>query len=353
MRSIILSATVAAVVLVAGLFNAPTNTFASSTKDAPVAKASEKAAEAPQYSRRTPLVEAYQKVADGVVALNVVKDGEWGAKNISGTGIIVDERGFVVTNHHVAADANKITATLADGTKVPARVHYVDVTHDLAIIRLVTTKKLKALSFGPSSDLMRCETVLVVGNPYGYEQTVTTGIVAGLNREITMPSGEKLKGIIQTSAAINPGNSGGPVININGQVVGVVVALRDGAQCLAFALPSDTVKKWLCKQLAADKVSKVSHGLTTREKVAAETGKDRNKLIVDAVEREGSRYSVRKGDVIVKIGSVNVRNAFDLERAVWGHKAGEQLKVSVIRDGKVVPVIMKLAASGETRTASR
>ena len=286
---------------------------------------------------------------DGVVSLKVVKNGDYGRRNVMGTGIIVDERGYLITNHHVVVDAEAVEATLADGTKIAARVQLADVTHDLAILRLVSTRKFKALRLGPASDLMRGETIITVGNPFGYEQTVTTGIVAGLKRQIAMPSGEKLKGVIQTNAAINPGNSGGPLLNINGEVIGVVVALREGAQCIAFALNADMVKGWLAKNLSAAKVSRVAHGLRTTETVSA-TGKDRSRLVVASA----SCPAVRKGDVIVKVGKMAVTNGFDLERAVWGHKDGDRVEASVLRDGKLKKIELRLTATARpTLTASR
>jgi serine protease Do len=301
-----------------------------------------------QYSRKSPVTEAVAKVQDGVVSLKVVKDGEYGSRNIQGTGIIVDERGYVITNHHVAAGAARITAQLADGTKLAARVQLTDIKHDLAILRLVTDKKLKALPFGPSSDLMKGESIITVGNPYGYDQTVTTGIVAGLGREITMPTGETLKGIIQTNAAINPGNSGGPLLNINGEVIGVVVALREGAQCIAFALNADTVKAWLARHLSAAKVSRIDHGIRTTEKLA-EDAPCRSRVVVAAASCD----AVKKGDVIVKVGKLPVTNGFDLERAMWGHKAGDRVEASVLRDGKLTKVSLPLTSAARDSLTSR
>lgn len=121
---------------------------------------------------------------------------------------------------------------------------------------------------------------------------------------------------------------------------------------MAFALNSDTVKTWLCRHLSAHKVSRVSHGLTTKEKVAGETGSDRLKVVVEEIDREGPGHTIRKGDVIVKVGSVSVQNAFDLERAVWGHKPGDRVSVNVLREGKLLPVTMKLNAPTGTQTVA-
>jgi serine protease Do len=294
-------------------------------------------------SRETALTRVVEQASPGVVSLKITKRSEYSTRNIMGTGIIVDERGFILTNHHVVHEADSVTATLDDGTSLEARVEIKDVANDLAILRVKASKKLKALTFGPAADIKKAETVIVIGNPHGYDQTVTTGIVSGLNRKITMPTEHTLTGIIQTSAPINPGNSGGPLLNINGEVIGVVVAVHQKAQGMAFAINADTVKAWLRKNLSAGRVSRVTHGLKTSEEVTAPIGPDRTRVVVVATAADDSSATVRKGDVIVKVGAVPVRNAFDVERAVWGHKPGEQVEVAVLRDGKVQSVRMKLS----------
>lgn len=297
--------------------------------------------------RRTPIVAAVEKVRPGVVSLKVLRRDDYGSKrDVMGTGIIVDERGYILTNRHVVGDAESVVATLSDGTKLDARVQFGDPSNDLAILRVDARKKLPALSFGPGNDLMIGETILAVGNPYGFDGTVTTGIISGLNRSIEY-SGERLTKIIQTNAAINPGNSGGPLININGEVIGVIVALREGAQCIAFAINADTAKAWLSKHLSAVKVSKVAHGLQTSERVV-EDGKDRQTVVVDAADRPG----LKKGDVIQSVGALKVVNRFDLERALWGYKPGDRITTSVVRDGKPLTVALEVSGESDVRTAS-
>ncbi|MFQ3652179.1 MAG: trypsin-like peptidase domain-containing protein [Gemmataceae bacterium] len=300
--------------------------------------------------RRTPIVAAVAKVRPGVVSLKVTRRDDWGSKReVMGTGIIVDERGYVLTNRHVAYNALSIVATLYDGTKHQAVVEVLDASNDLAILRLPTSKRLPALTFGPGNDLMLGETIIAVGNPYGFDGTVTTGIISGLNRTIEVNE-EKLTRVIQTNAAINPGNSGGPLININGEVIGVVVALRDGAQCIAFAINAETAKSWLVKHLNALKVSKVTHGLVIQEQVEEE-GKDRQKVVVQEVLAQ-TRAGLRPGDIIVQIGSLKVNNRFDVERAVWGFKPGDKLETTVVREGEIRKVSLTLTDEAAIRTVS-
>src|SRR5262249_7349752 len=157
-----------------------------------------------QYERRTAIVEAVDRTRDGIVTLKVTKPGDWGNRTIVGTGVIVDERGFLITNHHVVEDATKVIVTLSDKTRLEARVHTELPKYDLAILRVTPKKKLKALTFGPGSDLLVGETIIAVGNPYGYANSVSTGIISALGREIEMPSGETLTNLIQHNASINP-----------------------------------------------------------------------------------------------------------------------------------------------------
>jgi serine protease Do len=303
-----------------------------------------------QYERRTAIVEAVDRTRDGIATLKVTKPGDWGKRTVVGTGVIVDERGFLITNHHVIDTATKVMVTLSDKTTLEARIHKELPKYDLAILRISSRKKLKALSFGPGSDLLVGETIIAVGNPYGYANTVSTGIISALGRDIEMPSGETLSNLIQHNASINPGNSGGPLLNINGEVIGINVALREGAQGISFALNADTVKKALSRTLSALKVSKVGHGLQCDEQVSPK-GRERQKVVVQSAAGPAAKAGLKKGDVIVRVGTVKVGNRFDLERALWGHKAGDKVETTILRDGKLTQVSLSLSGA-ESRVAS-
>jgi serine protease Do len=189
------------------------------------------------------------------------------------------------------------------------------------------------------------ETVIAIGNPFGFANTVSTGIISALEREITMPAGDTLTNLIQTNASINPGNSGGPLVNINGELIGINVALREGAQGIAFAINVDSVKKVLRKHLSAAKISKIAHGLSGSEKVAEE-GKARQSVVLTK-----ARGGLQKGDVLVKVGNLAVSNLFDMERGFWGYKAGDKVTAVVLRGGKEAEVSVTVASS-EVRVAS-
>jgi serine protease Do len=297
-----------------------------------------------QYSRKTPITEAVEKTRNSIVTIKVERQGNWGRSEVVGTGVIIDDRGYVITNCHVVSGSDKVSIQLSDNSEIPAKVFAEDSSYDLAILAVSTTKKLTELPIGPATDLKVGETVITVGHPYGYTNTVSTGIVSAKGRDIPTPSGGRLTGLIQTNAAINPGNSGGPMLNINGELIGINVALREGAQGIAFALNADTVQKVLSKHLSAARMAKVGHGLACTEKVIAEEGDDRQQVIVDKVadKSPAANAGLKPGDVLLKVGDRKVTNRFDVERALWGFKAGDKLQASVLRDGKETTMSLTL-----------
>jgi serine protease Do len=297
----------------------------------------------PPYSRRSPIVEAVQKTRQSIVTIRVPRAR---SRDMVGTGVIVDERGFVVTNRHVVGGANSVSLRLADGSELTGEVVVDETAQDLAVLRLKTSKKLPALALAPTSDLMVGETVIAIGHPFGYTNTVSTGIISALGREIAMPTGDVLGGLIQTDASINPGNSGGPLLNINGELIGINVALREGAQGIAFAINAATVKQVLQKHLSALRVAGVSHGLNMQEKVLAETG-SRQRVVV-----ANETNSLRKGDEIITVGDRSVANTFDVERALWDAKPGQKVALKVVRGGHEMTVQLTLqSGSGAGQVA--
>jgi serine protease Do len=265
-----------------------------------------------------------------------------------GTGVIVDERGYVVTNRHVVTGADRLTVHLADGTEAAAEVLTEDSQHDLAILRLASQRKLQALCFGPASDLMVGETVIAIGHPFGYTNTVSTGIISALDRMVSMPDGKLLRGLIQTNASINPGNSGGPLLNINGELIGINVALRDGAQGIAFALNADLVQQVLSRHLSAYRVARLGHGLVCREEVASER-RARQRVVLNQVTKKSpaARAGLKPGDVLLRLGERTVANRFDVERALWNYRPGDAVEAAVLRDGKETRMALTLERGSE------
>lgn len=193
--------------------------------------------------RRTPLVKAIEKVRESTVVLQVTLPAR--SKPAVATGTVVDALHILTTRHVVGSEKN-IDIVLSGGTKCRGTVIATDASCDLALIQ-VEGQKLSPVQFATKADVLLGEEVAAIGHPYGYTFTVTRGIVSSLNREIIVPTGEVLTGILQTDAAVNPGNSGGPLFDMEGKCIGIVVALRDGAENIAFAVSSDTVKAFLKK----------------------------------------------------------------------------------------------------------
>ncbi len=301
-----------------------------------------------QYSRKSPIVEAVRKTRAGIVTIKVSRADAEDSREIVGTGVVVDERGYVVTNHHVIAPAGGIRVILCDATPLPARVVAVDKDFDLAILRVHAGRALQPLSLGPASDLMVGETIIAVGHPFGYTNTVSTGIVSAVGREITMPSGAVLTDLIQINASINPGNSGGPLLNINGELIGINVALREGAQGIAFAINSDQVKDMLSRSLSLPRMAGLRHGLACSEKVRPE-GPSRQRVVVNGVDPRApaARAGIRPGDEIIQVAGHPVGNRFDVERTLWGHHAGERIPLRIVRDGREITLAITLAPTAD------
>jgi serine protease Do len=301
-----------------------------------------------ERNRRTEVVEAVEKTRAGIVSLKVEKRSNWGRTETVGTGIIVDERGYVVTNAHVVKSAERVTVRLADGAEVNGRVVTEDAHYDLAVVRIQTSHKLEALTLGPGSDLLVGEDVIAIGHPFGYTNTVSKGIISAVGREVSVGGGEPLRNLIQVNASINPGNSGGPLLNINGEVIGINVALREDAQGIAFALNADTVIGVLGKHLSAVKLAGVRHGLVCGETVSP-TGEARQRVVLEDVNDNSpaALAGLKRGDRVLRVGDRAVSNRFDVERAIWERKPGDKVELAVVRDGKELALTLTLAAGAE------
>lgn len=293
-----------------------------------------------RFERETPTVLAVRKTKDSIVTLKIVRKNA--RKETVGSGVIVDERGYIVTNNHVIANAATLKVVLADKTTVDGEVAFEEPSQDLAVVKIKTDRKLKALPLGPASDIMVGERIIAIGHPYGYVNTVSEGIVSAMEREVDMPGDVKLKDLIQVTADINPGNSGGPLLNINGEWIGVVVALRDDAHGIAFAINTDTVQKVLTKRLSALKQNGIHHGLACEERLVDQDDV-RTRVRVQQVSENtpAAAAGLKSGDEIVRLGDYTVTNRFDLERALWDVH-GDAVPVGVIREGRAMTVSLTL-----------
>jgi serine protease Do len=200
--------------------------------------------ETKDFDRVTPLVRAVQKCQGAVVAFMNPKT----AKPM-GTGVIVDDRGIIVTNVHVVGTEKKVPIQLLDKTEVTGEVLGTKGDYDLAVVKITTSKKLDALPPCKSDKVYPGEEVIVIGHPYGYSYSITRGILSATGRKLTLPSGVDITDVYQTDAPINPGNSGGPLMNINGELIAINFAMRQGAQDISFAIPAKKVREVLADYL--------------------------------------------------------------------------------------------------------
>ena len=291
--------------------------------------------------RETSLVKAVKRASASVVNIHTEKtavdrDNVFAGNadkprkiNGMGTGVIIDERGYIVTNYHVVADVDLIRASLDDGSDFTATVVAHDREHDLAIIKVDSSRVFKVMNVGTSSDLMLGESVIAVGNAFGYRHTVTAGIISALARDVEVNATQSYKNLIQTDASINPGNSGGPLLNMNGEVVGINVAIRAGAQRIGFAIPIDDARRIVAKLISIEQLGQTSHGLLAKDHKAGAT----RMLIVEGATTDSpaAKAGLRAGDVITKVGDRDVVDGVDWERALLGRKPDEKVSITVRR----------------------
>ena len=310
-------------------------------------------------SRRTPVTEAVHKVQPSVVSITSEKKAASSSRwpftpeesqraRVSGmgTGVLIDQRGFVLTNHHVVDKVQGVEVHLADGTVYPARVLQFDPQMDLAIVKIDAGRPLPAITIGTSSDLMVGENVITIGNAFGYENTVSVGIISALKRNVTLSDDQVYRNLIQTDACINPGNSGGPLVNIEGELIGINVAVRAGAQGIGFALPIDDVKRATAEMISTRRLTETWHGL-----VASELPEGGSRAVVLAEVPLGSpaeEAGFKPGDQIVRVNDQDVTNPIDIERGFFDVAAGQSAKVWIKRAGAEQTLVLKPKALPRT-----
>jgi len=304
--------------------------------------------EVTQGKRKDQVVDVYDKVKAGVVNIHSERTVTTPAEdpfsrapvqpqrvNGMGTGIVLDPRGYILTNFHVVDDVHSLRIRLHDGTGYTARILALDKEADLALIKIDPSRPLPVVPFGTSSDLMVGESVIAIGNAYGYEHSITDGRVSFKGRDVTLNKEMGYKGLIQTSAPINPGNSGGPLLNIMGEIVGVNVAIRAGAQNIGFALPADYVIG-RAADLLGRRRGGLRHGLIVRDTMTRETVESptRRTLIVESVEPNSPAAAggVKVGDVIEQVDDVAVTTSIDMERGFIDKPVGGKVPIKVTRD---------------------
>ena len=289
----------------------------------------------------------------------------------SGSGSIIDKRGYVLTNVHVIQDASKIYVSLFDGTQYEAEVIGQDLDSDLAIIKFSPPAgiELKTISFGESKNLVVGQKVIAIGNPFGMERTMTTGIVSGLGRPIQNSNKRIIRDMIQTDTAINPGNSGGPLLNTQGQMIGIntmIMSNSGSSSGVGFAVPSETAKRVVADLI---KYGKVQRGtidasiVQLNSRIAQYAGLDISSgILISEVAKGGNAekaglrggtkavyYGNRSsiiyigGDVITKIDDITISSLADYYSALESKKPGEVVSVVVRRNKQNYSLNIKLS----------
>jgi serine protease Do len=292
--------------------------------------------------RSTPIVQAIQRAEPAVVNIqgnktitNASATGQSTKQEVNGmgTGVVIDPRGYIITNYHVVDEVGKIEVTLPDGTSSIARLINYDPETDLALIKIDPRRELPVIQVGRSDDLMRGETVIAIGNPFGYQNTVTVGIISALHRDIPVNGSQQYNNLIQTNADINPGNSGGPLLNIEGEVIGINVAVRVGAQGIGFAIPIDTALEVMADLVAAHREAG-AHGLSLVRVV----DQDGSQLIVrdPNSSRLSTHRDIQKGDRVATVEGRRVTNRLELELALLDKRDGEAVEIGLDRNGTLI-----------------
>jgi S1-C subfamily serine protease len=312
-------------------------------------------------------IRVYDASNQGVVNITTASVGGVFGEEINrggGSGFVIDHQGHVLTNYHVISGAEALEVTLFDGSTSPAEIVGSDPNNDVAIVRVEAPReKLYPLPLGDSKDLSVGQKVLALGNPFGLERTLTTGIISSLDRSIKSKNNRVIKGIIQTDAAINPGNSGGPLLNTRGEVIGMNTAILSSvgqSAGIGFAVPINSIKRILKPLIETGHVTRADLGVakvfTTEQGIfiidldengpAARAGLQPIQLVV---ERRGRYYRQRpdpdSADRIIAVDGTPVRTVDELLSAVEAHAPGDTITVTTIRHRRQREVQVTLGAT--------
>lgn len=330
------------------------------------------------FDRRTPVVRAVDKVGPAVVNISSEyqvhnRNNPFGGnplfdnffrdfferrpqKRVSlGSGVIIDgKRGFILTNAHVIEASTSIKVVLQDERQFDVRIVGADPDSDLAVLQIDTDKPLPAIDMGNSDDIMIGETIIAIGNPFGFSHTVTTGVVSAVNRSIKTDD-RVFHDFIQTDASINPGNSGGPLLNINGELIGINTAIYAKAQGIGFAIPINKAKRIIADLIQYGHVIQAWIGLVVQDldpRMANYLGiKNIDGVVVTQVE-EGSPAAaagVESGDLILTMGRRSITSVSDYFSSARALSAGETARFKVLRNSKPKRISIETRAYPQKR----
>ena len=320
-------------------------------------------------------IEVYRTLSPGVVFIHstsYARDflGFVEPQEGSGSGSIIDEQGDILTNYHVIEGAQKLSVSLGGKKDYPARIVGGDPDTDLAVIRLIEKPSgpLTVVPLGDSDKLVVGQKVLAIGNPFGLDRTLTTGVISGLQRPIRARNNRLIEGAIQTDASINPGNSGGPLLDSHGRMIGInsqILSPTGASSGVGFAVPISIAKRVVPQLLQNGQVRRAKLGISTRDVQAIRNQIDLpvsdGVLVLQVARGSGAANAglrglqqtedgdVELGDIILGINGEKVANSDDLFRVLDKHQIGETVQVEILRDGKRTTVPVRLMESPDTR----
>lgn len=293
------------------------------------------------YSRA--VVDAVDTVAPAVVHVEVA--GVRGGKRADGTGsgVIVSPDGLILTNNHVVTASKEIAVTLSDGRGFSARVLGSDPDTDLAVLRGDTGETLPAARLADSKGVRAGQIAIAIGNPLGFQSTVTAGIVSAVGRSLRAQNGRLIGDVIQTDAALNPGNSGGPLVNSGAEVIGINTAMIIGAQNICFAVAANTALHVLTQVLAHGRVLRARIGIVAEQmalpaRVVYRTGLERGTGVLVREVQPGSPAAdagFERGDLLVRLDGYPVTGVDDMCRLLDAESIGKVVTATLLRDGQV------------------
>ena len=257
-----------------------------------------------------------------------------------GSGVIISPNGHVLTNEHVIRRARRVSITLADGRTLGARIVGADPTNDIAVLEVQTEEDLPWIEPGTSSDIMVGEPVIAIGNPFGFSNTVTTGVISATNRSIR--TGQlTFHGFLQTDASINPGNSGGPLVNAEGSLIGINTAIYQGAEGIGFAIPIDVARRVVTELIEHGEVHPVTLGIDFQDldpalREVMELPNSMTGSLINRVRPGGpaDEAGIRRGDILTELDGRDIRSARQIFEMLETTTPQQKLKVQFWRDGK-------------------
>ena len=257
-----------------------------------------------------------------------------------GSGVIISPEGHILTNEHVIRQARRISITLADGRTFQATVVGADPSNDVAVLKADTDEPLPWAAPGTSSDIMVGEPVIAIGNPFGFSNTVTTGVISAANRSIHTGQ-QTFHGFLQTDASINPGNSGGPLVNAEGSLIGINTAIYQGAEGIGFAIPIDVAQRVVAELIEHGEVHPVTLGIDFQDldpalREVMELPSSMSGCLINRVRPDGpaEKAGVRRGDVLTRLDGLPIRSARQLFEILQTTTPQQRLKIQYWRDGK-------------------